>query len=604
VPAEAELILFAIRSGIRLGTQARAAFVDSTRAREIALPLPDFRTTPEPHDATEYFERGGGGRHLTRLPRAGELLRKARGSALTPDEQREFVGLYVDCLLQDRLERGELKSTAGENGLSVDEWTALVTIRQWRPGADPQPTLLRRAAATLIEIGVDYFATVPGAVDPNSATGRALVGVLSGLQSIDFTDAFAPENMGRLPGRLLVAAFETVSQHPELLTGDHKVQELLESTAGALARDVKHRIEDLERKGRADLDNRDAIAGWAELVFRSVVGSGGRMVLSDPAAYLGTRDAGQVALVSQVGLDVLSFVLDQPAGRLAQAFSKEALDVVLKSALRTVGQHPELVSGDRTLRALLGAVASELAGEDTLVTAAVLPELARIVVEQTGEHLELVWPAGVKDPRRHLLLTAAKTTLAILSRPPAAGAAWAPRFGRDEVLRVTETVLDELVKNPAWLVATARDADANLGVALDATLDVLRTRGDGRLDTKTAVDVLRAAAHAVAMRAEFLEALPAGAAPAGRPLVAAAVDAVIASIFDPAVKASAAWQVTRSEAVVAAVRIALSELAGTSVSPERVSALRTAVERNVAALGRGQSWDEARFEQAVRGALA
>src|SRR5262249_17073471 len=223
--------------------------------------------------------------------------------------------------------------------------------------------------------------------------------------------------LGQLPGRLLVAAFETVSQHPELLTGDEKIQRLLEGTSGALAKDVKKRIDDLTAQGRADSDIREDIAGWAELVFRSVVDSGGRMVLSDPAAYLGIRKKGEAALVSQVGVDVLGFVLDQPDGRLRNAFSKQAVDVVLKSALKTVGQHPELVSGDRTLRTLLGAVAAELAGSGTLVTAAVFPELASVLIEQTGEHLELLWPAGT-DPRQHLLLTATKKTLAILSRPP------------------------------------------------------------------------------------------------------------------------------------------------------------------------------------------
>jgi hypothetical protein len=602
MPAEAEIILFAIRTAIRLGGQAREAFVDSTRAREITLPLPDFRTRPEVHDAVEYFERGGGERHLARLTRAADLLRKHKIGALTDDEERELLGCYVDCLLQDRVESGELAGAGTADELSARELLALVTIRQWRPGSDPQPTLLRRAAASLVEIGVDYFATVPNAVDTRSATGRALAGVLAGLQTIDFTEAFAPENMGRLPGRLLIAGFETVSQHPELLTGDPKVQKLLEGTAGALARDVKTRIEELQRQGRADTDVRENVAGWAELVFRSVLGSGGRMVLSDPANYLGLRNAGQVALVNQVGVDVLSFVLDQPTGHLQQAFSKEALDVILKSGLRAVGQHPELVSGDRKLRTLLGAVATELAGSETLVTAAVFPEVARILVEQTGEHLELLWPAGVTDPRRHLLLTATKTTLTILSRPPADGASWTPRFGRDEILTVTQDVLNELVANPSWLLATAKDADANLGVALGATLDVLRQHGDARLDTKTAVEVLRAAAHAVAVRGEFLDKLPAGMAQAGRPLVAGAVDAILTQVFDPT-NARAAWQAARSETIVALVRIAFAELAARPLKPESIDGLRSAVTKTVQALAGGDAWDEQAFEAAVRVAL-
>ena len=39
--ATAELVLFALRAGVRLGRAARTAYVDSIRMREIALPIPN-----------------------------------------------------------------------------------------------------------------------------------------------------------------------------------------------------------------------------------------------------------------------------------------------------------------------------------------------------------------------------------------------------------------------------------------------------------------------------------------------------------------------------------------------------------------------------------
>ena len=593
MPGEAELILFAIRTLVRLGGQARAAYVDVARARDVVLPLPDFRTTPRPHDAVEYFERGGGSRRRARFPRVGELLGR---EALTDVEQRELLTFYVDCLLEDRLASGVPMSDGGVDGLDTHAWTALLTIRQWRPGADPQPTLLRRAAGTLVEVGVDYFATVPGALDANSATGRALAGVLTGLQSVDFVAAFAPENMGRLPGRLLVAAFETVSAHPELLTGDRKVQALLEGTAATLAGDVKKRIDELDAAGRGDTDTREAVGAWAELVFRSVLSSGGRMVLAQPAVYLGIGDRARAALVNQVALDMLSFVLDH--GALADAFSKEALDVVLEAAVRTVGQHPELAAGNRRLGALLGVVATQLAGSaPSPLTAALLPELTRIIVEQTGEHLDLLWPAGDADPKRHLLVAAMTTTLAVLSREPRDGAGKL-RFGRDEILGVVQTAVDELVSNPGWLVAAAHDANANLGVAVEATVAVLRQRADARLDAKTGVEIVRAAIRAVARRGEFLETLPASA----RPVVAEAVDAVLAAVLDPGLPRHTAWQVVRSEIVVAMVHVALGELARVPIDAPRVAAVRGAMKTSLDAV-KGQAFELDRFRDAVREAL-
>jgi hypothetical protein len=37
-------------------------------------------------------------------------------------------------------------------------------VRQWGKGADPTPSVLQRVGGTLIEIGVNYFANVPGGI--------------------------------------------------------------------------------------------------------------------------------------------------------------------------------------------------------------------------------------------------------------------------------------------------------------------------------------------------------------------------------------------------------------------------------------------------------
>ena len=42
MPGEAELIMFAIRSAIKLGQQSREAYVDATRRTALVLPLPSF----------------------------------------------------------------------------------------------------------------------------------------------------------------------------------------------------------------------------------------------------------------------------------------------------------------------------------------------------------------------------------------------------------------------------------------------------------------------------------------------------------------------------------------------------------------------------------
>ena len=51
----AALILFAIRSAVKLSQQVRLAVVDSTRRRSITLPLPKFFAATDEVDAENWF---------------------------------------------------------------------------------------------------------------------------------------------------------------------------------------------------------------------------------------------------------------------------------------------------------------------------------------------------------------------------------------------------------------------------------------------------------------------------------------------------------------------------------------------------------------------
>jgi len=328
------------------------------------------------------------------------------------------------------------------------------------------------------------------------------------------------------------------------------------------------------------------------------------MVLEDPKTFLGIKPAGEAALISEVGKGVLGLILDQKDGDLGRVFSREGVDVVMKAALDTVAKHPEILvdKKDQGLRALLAAVAGQLAQYDTLLTPAMLPEVTRLILEKTGENIEQLWPEMAKKPENHLLLTAAQTSLAILTKAPPAGARWKPAFAREDLLAVTDTVFDELARNPAWLVAAAGNTDASLKVALEAALGVLRTRGTSQLSVATATEILQASIGAVALRSEFLEKMPAGGPLAGQPILAAALDATLKTIFEPP-GARAAWRLVRTDAVVGIVQVGLGELARRGASPQRVATLDTFLREQAAGIEAGKAWDLDSFATGLRTAL-
>src|SRR6266581_6999135 len=530
VSDSAALVLFAIRSALKLGQQLRLAYVDNTKRRELVLPLPNFFSSPDVVSATNYFA-GPGERHGAASARLAAMLHKLKQPELLSEaEQSELCAFHAEFFNVDLAQSGRLGQASDGSSLSADELNALITIRQWQRGTDPNPPGGQRLAGTFVEIGIDYFLNVPGALNKNSSHGKFVAGFLDALSGINLTE----EQLRDLPVRLFVASVETVSAHPEWMTGDTQVQELVKVATQAVSTNTARRLQQLQTGGNSDLVKEQRVLDWAELVFRSVLSSAGHLVLAEPKRFLGVPGDAESALVTQVGHAVLGLVLDVDKLDSQRLFSTKGLGKIIRAALGVAGEHPEILIGSKNaaLQKLLGEIAKQLSQYDTPLTPDLLPELARLILSKTGEHLALLWPDFSNKPENHLLLTAVGATLQILTRPPDAGAKWKLQFSRDDLLAVIPAVVNELTANPNWLLSKAGKEADNLRAALSAAMAVLRNRADQRLGPSTAVEILTETIRAVGLRQEFLGQLPQGIPPAGQPIIAAALDAVLAAAFN------------------------------------------------------------------------
>jgi hypothetical protein len=518
---------------------------------------------------------------------------------LSEDQKTELQVLHSDFATLDFIDKGfDFEETS--DGFIPEDLINILRIRQWRKGNDPHPTLLRRFAGTFIEIGVDYFAHFPGALNKNSRHGKALYVLFTSLDQITFSEEFAEERIGDLPGRLLIATLETVSENSEFLSGDPKYQKLIAVTSNALVKDGAERIHAIREStgGVGNEDREERVKAWAELVFRSVLASGGRFVASNPKEFLGVEEPAESELASHVGHAVLGFVLDQPKGHLDRVFGREGVEVVIRASLSGLGRHPELLldTENMGLKSLLSQAASELGKQKAILDAGILPEVMRLILEKTGDNLYLLWPHWAKHPENHLLLTAARTVLDSLTSVPSA-AKWRPQFTRDDMLHVFEATFDEFVNNPGWLVDRSGKVNDNLKVALEAVVGVLRKQQDRRLSTRDASQILSAALKAVARRQEFLERLP-----NGTPMVAALIDAILSSIFRKK-NDKAAWSLVRSEVIIVTINAALNLLAEAGLTADKVKKLGTFMKKQVKALNEGKPWSLELFEAALRSEL-
>ena len=99
MPGIDDIIIFGIKSAVKLARQGREAYVEATISRELILPLPNFNPAISMSAATAYF-RGGGGVHLAESKRAKDLFDKAEANTtLVKDEQDELILIYKEFKL-------------------------------------------------------------------------------------------------------------------------------------------------------------------------------------------------------------------------------------------------------------------------------------------------------------------------------------------------------------------------------------------------------------------------------------------------------------------------------------------------------------------------
>ncbi len=590
----ASIILFAIKSTIKLGQQARKAYVDSTRRREIILPLAHYFSSPSHFDALDYFNNSNfGKKYVEGYSLDGQIyegseelkaLLEIPVTSLSEEQKRRLGILHVKYVNLDRARNGELM-WADNTGINGDEFEAVFTVGQWRSGADPTPSVLHRMAGTLIEIGVDYAVNSPDLYDINSKKGKAIHSFFKGLENIDFVET----DISELPARLFVATIETIEESPDLISGDLKTQELIKVTTGSISKNVAKKINAINNDRTLDVFGkrkaRLRVQDWGTLLYRSTLSSGGRLVMSAPSTFLNTKDADDAALISSVGNAVLDLILDGQDG-IDDLISREGLEVVISAALKTIGEHPGILAdiSNNAIKTVISELARELSSMENLLTPDILPEVVRMTLEKSGNNIELFWPEYADNPKKNLMLVAAKRTLTILSRPPEDNDLWKAQFTKTDLLEVTECVLDELVENPGWLITKTNELSETMGEVLSATVDVLRKQDTNRLNSSTGVEIIRAVLKTAALRQEFV-----GKLSNGKVVITAAVDVVLSEIFKKEISSKASWQLLRTEVIKGSIEIAMEKLLVSGLDQDAIDTLEGCLKTRIQAIDSGDT---------------
>jgi hypothetical protein len=456
----AEAIIFAINSAIKISQNLRRAYAHSIQEKGLVLPLPEFDPKIKLDTVIYFFDKHPD--FLRQWERLADLHRKAdSGADLSPEEDKEYQGYYQTFIAQ----REGLGPYAE---MSESELISLFKVRQWKKG-EGHANVLQLVAGTLVEIGVDYFTHVPGALNRESAHGRALHQFLSAFDEIDFADIpdIKRDFSNRLLPRLFAAAAESVATLSEEIAGDEKLQSFIKATAKGIANDI------YQRAGSLDAMQREEAVQWGQLVLRSMINNAGQYVLSSPQSFFGTNEPVS-KIIESSGLILLDAILGDDPDKVdfRNALSPDSLDRMVRATLGVIAEHPNVISGQRGVKEIIGGVATALKDQEDILGKGFLPELARIVLEQSAGKLDLLWRETPEGPE-HLLVLAIKQTLGALSEKRDDGA-WNPTLTRNQLLGIMEELLDDVVQNPAWIMDEV-NGQSVMAQVLEVTFNALRT---------------------------------------------------------------------------------------------------------------------------------
>ncbi len=452
----AEAIIFAINSAIKLSNNIRRAYAQSIRSKTLVLPLPDFDPNIKFDTVLSFFI--GNKAYIKRVERLEVLHKEAiQNSELTDNKDWEEYLEYYKVF--HAIHHGKTQ------GLDVvgDDLVNLLRIRQWETNPKGRTTVLQLVAGTLVEIGIDLLLQVPGVVNTQSAHGRALKSFLNAFDQIPFAEGDnLKETFSRhLLPRLFAAGAESLAELSPEIAEDEKLRRFVRHTAEGIATDLYQKAENLGPK-----EQREA-AYWGQMVLRSMINNAGTLVFNAPEEMFGTNGPVSDIIKSTGGTLLDALLNDDPEKvQFRKAISIETLDKMAHATLAIVAEHPNIIApgNQKGIQQIIADVAAAV-NQEEFQQKGFLPEIARIVLEQSAGHMDTLWEESSDGPK-HLLVTAAQQMLSLLSEKHG-DAPWRPVLTKGHLLEITEELLDEVVQNPAWITDKARE-----GSVLSQVLDI------------------------------------------------------------------------------------------------------------------------------------
>lgn len=547
IPTSApEIVMFAINSAISIGSSLRQGYINDLRSKELTLPLPEVDLTVSLDQITDFYTKRP---NLTRnLPKLQRLVADEPNSRFSEEQEQQYREYFHTSYMQVYPPKG--------TGMQEDALVNLVSFRQWFNEEDEPITGLRLVVGSLVEVGVDYFQQIPGALNPDSKYASALTGVLESLDGIDLKSREGQKGALKLVGpQLFTSAIEAVSELAPSLISDPKFKAAVQEACTGITNDLCTRLESLALLP----DEEFTVQQWGKTVFQSMVRHTAPALVSQIAP-----DTEEAKFLQGAGVSLMNTIIDQDFEGLSlkEIITGPALDSLIKTGLEGIAAHPQWVTKHDILGKVLSDVATAASTSD-FERKNLIPELARLALQQTAANFNLLMAVDEDNPQQ-VIVVAVQELLGALSQP-VEGGNWKPTLSNKQVLGLADSLFIQVAENPQWITQKIGE-NSLLGEVLTISMQSMKAiPAEKRLSGNALQAVLQSSVQAVAVNRLLLQKLPLvnGETP---PALGYALEAAFAYIYGDAEGASNQWAFAKNEAISDVIGKLLSSIAQQPVS--------------------------------------
>lgn len=464
----ADLVLFGIQAAVKLARAARTIYVEKAVEGDVVMPLPHTLDSSFA-DAQDYAIRLSKGDD-----REKRLFEGFFKSYLTDPPNTEAVVQNYFLLIQ----RGEVPT---RRRFYDRERAALAVLKQWDHGKSPFPSPIQRVAGTLVNIAVDYFVQVPGAINEHSKYGKTIKALLEGVDNTDFSE----ERFDSIIIALFTSGLDALAENPELYSDADDENDLLRVIVRGVANDLHARLPGIS--GPDVFDEEARLRQFGGIVLRSLLTGSARNMVANPTA-LGITDTDQKALFTNVGSAFLDLLLTGDVNLrkgLQQLASTGGIEKLIHAALKTAAEHPDLFkTDDAKLKEWITGFIQELyrvyPERISLFNPDLFANIAYILIDKGRLELNALLIEELGAGRGALLSEVTRQVLLLVAERPSAArpARWKFNLTQEDLLKLIEAVAMALAGHPEWLL----EKPANRAIAAEGIpyiIEVLTQLGEG-----------------------------------------------------------------------------------------------------------------------------